>query len=168
MHRLAAMGKVLHPHIYNRELQKADGKTALQLSWKHLKWLLQQQHLQTKISAFKLTEAGTVEPIIVASLMKINDWRKPHHSTALISHESSTDYICIMWVHVCPCVLTTSRMSLLTSKLGFFFVLRMTQLWTTVPPHSTCRLGEFTLAIWKLFRLRTPHAKIWQGAEEEM
>ena len=49
----------------------------------------------------------------------------------------------------------------LTSKLGFFFMLRMTQLWTTTPPHSTCRLGQETLAIWKLFRFLTPHAKIY-------
>lgn len=57
-------------------------------------------------------------------------------------------------------------MSLFSSKLGFFFMLRMTQLWTTVPPHSTCRLGELTLANWKLLRLRTPHASIWKGGAE--
>lgn len=65
-------------------------------------------------------------------------------------------------VCVCSTVsLTTSRMSVLTSKFGFFFTLRMTQLCTMAPPHSTCRLGEVTLASWKLFRLRTPHAKIF-------
>ena len=49
---------------------------------------------------------------------------------------------------------------MLTSKLGFFLVLRMTQDCTMQPPHSTCRLGEVTLASWKLFRLRNPHARI--------
>lgn len=53
----------------------------------------------------------------------------------------------------------------LTSKLGFFLVLRMTQDCTMRPPHSTCRLGEVTLAIWKLFRLRNPHAKIYQRSK---
>lgn len=54
------------------------------------------------------------------------------------------------------------------SKLGFFFTLRMTQLWTMLPPHSTCRLGEVTLASWKLFRFRTPHAKICQDDTERV
>lgn len=39
----------------------------------------------------------------------------------------------------------------------------MTQLWTMLPPHSTCRLGDVTLANWKLLRFRTPHAKILEG-----
>lgn len=42
-----------------------------------------------KMTASKLTESATVESVIVASLMKINDWCKPHHSTTLIRHESS-------------------------------------------------------------------------------
>lgn len=97
-----------------------------------------------------------------------------YHITAeLISHESSGP---LHWLHLCnvcvystEClhVLTTSRMSMLTSKLGFFFILRMTQLWIISPPHSTCRLGEVTVANWKLFRLRTPHAKICRRGEKD-
>lgn len=54
------------------------------------------------------------------------------------------------------------------SKLGFFFTLWMTQLWIRTPPHSTCRLGDFTLAIWKLFRLRRPHARILKHVSKLM
>lgn len=107
------------------------------------------------------TEAAAACFIIVALLMKTNDWYRPHHSSRLISHQGrGLDYICTTRVCARLWRLTTSRMSLLTSKLGFFFMLRMTQLWIMTPPHSTCRLGELTLAIWKLFRLRTPHARI--------
>lgn len=122
-----------------------------------------------KVSAFRLqkrTEYRRVESIIMASLMKINYWS--NHITAEPSLSTKAvclcaDYMCMTWIHVCLQSLTTSRMSLFSSKLGFFFTLRMTQLWTTVPPHSTCRLGELTLANWKLFRLRTPQARIWTG-----
>jgi len=48
----------------------------------------------------------------------------------------------------------------LTSKLGFFLEFRMTHDWTTLAPHSTWRLGDVTVASWKLFRLRKPHASI--------
>lgn len=121
------------------------------------------------ISAFRLqkkTEYRRVESIIMASLMKINCWS--NHITAEPSLSTKAvclyaDYMCMTWIHVSLHSLTTSRMSLFSSKFGFFFMLRMTQLWTTVPPHSTCRLGELTLANWKLFRLRTPQARIWTG-----
>lgn len=142
-------------------------------------WLyLQQQHLQTasvhnQNHCFQalVRRAGAVQSIIVALLMKINDRCEPHQSRTLITNESSAP---LRWLHlrnVCictvQCVLTTSRMSLLMSKLGFFFMLRMTQVCIKVPPHSTCRLGEVTLASWKLLRLRTPHAKILQQGQEE-
>ena len=103
--------------------------------------------------------------------MKINDRcrkQKPH-ITAEGSSATSLPLITSdvsVWRRVQRGGLTTSRMSLLTSKLGFFFTLRMTQLWITLPPHSTCRLGEVTLASWKLFRLRTPHAMIWEIGQE--
>ncbi|TNN53382.1 hypothetical protein EYF80_036369 [Liparis tanakae] len=46
-------------------------------------------------------------------------------------------------------------------------MLRMTQLCSVTPPHSTCRLGEVMLASWKLFRLRTPHANTWRRGRED-
>lgn len=81
MYRLVAMGKVPHPASFQLLQKLFDGKTAKMAS--------ETAASVDKIAAFKLTEAGTVESIIVASLMKINDWCKPHHSRTLISHGGS-------------------------------------------------------------------------------
>lgn len=40
-----------------------------------------------KMTPLEAIEAGTVWLIIVALLMKTNDWRRPHHSGRLISNE---------------------------------------------------------------------------------
>lgn len=87
MYRLVAMGKV--PHPASLQLWTADGKTAQMAS--------ETAASVDKIAAFKLTEAGTVESIIVASLMKMNDWCKPHHSRTLISHGGSEP---LHWLHL--------------------------------------------------------------------